>query len=163
MATEKEIERVSRQFLSPSLYDPLILEFLSNRQGMAALFRMLIKSREPLTSRDLQDILHVSSARTAVMVRRLEEKGVIEKKPNPKDRRAYFLVPTQKGLEIAHKREEDLNRLFGRMIDEIGYDRLEEFFSIMHDLTHVTARLLEEHRPENEDDLCHELIKNRTE
>jgi DNA-binding MarR family transcriptional regulator len=56
-----------------------------------------------VTQQMLSDWIHVDKVSVATKIPLLEKKGLVQKKPHPKDKRASYLTVTDKGAEIAKK------------------------------------------------------------
>ncbi len=58
---------------------------------------------EPVTQRDLADHAATDPMMTSQVLRTLEQKGLVERRDHPSDRRAKSLVPTAAGVELANR------------------------------------------------------------
>ena len=77
------------------------LEALGITQGL--LYFVLYIGRHPgCTPSDLSAALHADSGHTTRSIHKLEETGVVVRKPHPTDRRASVLELTAKGLPWSH-------------------------------------------------------------
>src|SRR5262245_65469690 len=57
----------------------------------------LHRSAEPLSQQQLASVLKTHPSRIVALVDELEAKGLVERQPNPDDRRTYELYLTDKG------------------------------------------------------------------
>jgi DNA-binding MarR family transcriptional regulator len=68
---------------------------------------------------DLADALHIAPRSATELADGLQERGLVERTPDPRDRRAVILRPTGAGLrvraEVEAARAADSRELFGRL------------------------------------------------
>lgn len=57
----------------------------------------------PVTQRDLADAAATDVMMTSQVLRALERKSLVERRPHPTDGRAYTLAPTPKGIELVNR------------------------------------------------------------
>ena len=100
---------------------------------------------------DVARRLHVSTAFITLEARCLEQAGLIEKKPNPNDRRGIFLRLTRRGESLVERigpeRQRVNDHLFGSLSSE-DFRRLSETLSSLIDDFAYTVRLLKSARRE---------------
>lgn len=79
-----------------------------------------------LRLKDLADALHIAARSATEVVDQLEEKGLVERGPDPTDRRATLVSPTARGAalrgEIREDRRRESDEHFSRLSPE---DRIE--------------------------------------
>lgn len=124
MATSEEILKVKNKAESLKPYARVFKEFHDQGHGFKAILSCLAHAQRPMTSRELMQFLPVSSARMAVLIRSMEEKGLAEKKPDSKDRRSVRIELTQKGAELCRKGEAKMRKSISATIDEVGFERI---------------------------------------
>src|ERR1700733_4063813 len=100
---------------------------------------------------DVARRLHVSTAFITLEAGSLEQAGLIEKKPNPKDRRGIFLRLTRRGESLVERigpeRQRVNDHLFGSLSAK-DFRRLSETLSSLIDDFAYTVRLLKSARTE---------------
>jgi DNA-binding MarR family transcriptional regulator len=103
------------------------LESLSNRMdrriGVTAQQRLAVRcvGKYPgVTAGQLAALLHVDPGTASVMLKRLEEKGVIERRYDPRDKRRVALGLTAKGRQIDRPMEGTVEEAAERLINEIS-------------------------------------------
>lgn len=133
MATIEQIE-----FLRKQLWDQSPAEFLKNfdqkQAGMHAILHLLFETSETVTAGMISDEMNVSTARVAVLLRKMVEKGLIRKETHALDARVTIVKLTEFGQDIAQNERDDVIRRLGAAIDKIGMDRMLEFVSISKEL-----------------------------
>lgn len=100
---------------------------------------------------DVARRLHVSTAFITLEAGGLEQAGLVEKKPNPKDRRGIFLRLTRRGEALVERigpeRQRVNDHLFGSLSAK-DFRRLSETLSSLLDDFAYTVRLLKSARGE---------------
>jgi len=95
----------------PVLEMPLRGEFFA--------LKLLSFKEGPMSAGELSDVMQISSARVATMLGRLEDKGLIERRIDPNDRRRIVVILTEKGRNdfITHHRlmRDNLISVFKKM------------------------------------------------
>ena len=81
-------------------------------------------SDAPLNQQEITDLLAKDKPNISRMIRRLEVKGWLERRPDPDDARAFHIHPTELGLE----RKDDVPKTLYAHFDalEIGFNKEEE-------------------------------------
>ncbi len=97
--------------------------------GAFAVVKLLYEADKELTSADLCKHIKISSARMAVLIKRLEKKGLVVKTTSEVDTRAKILKLSEKGVALADKLKENMYETMGKIIDEFGLEELESMFT----------------------------------
>lgn len=105
--------------------------------GIGAALRILYKHGGSITSGYLCDLLGVSTARVAVLLKTMVSKGLITKEKNVLDARITVVSLTTFGKEVTQKMQEHVNKQINRVIDHVGFERLEQFFAISKEIEEV--------------------------
>ncbi|HEY4023370.1 MAG TPA: MarR family transcriptional regulator [Pseudonocardiaceae bacterium] len=73
----------------------------------------------PARLRELSEHLHIAARSATEVVDALQERGLVQRRPDPADRRATLVVLTPKGQQVStaiqDSRAEDAQRLFGAL------------------------------------------------
>ena len=90
---------------------------------------------------ELSAMMRDSSARTAIALRNLEQKGYIERDIDKTDRRKILVSITDEGRDLAREgREAALNRM-KHIVDELGEEDAGEFIRIAGRIAEITKNL----------------------
>ena len=92
----------------------------------------------------LADLLGVSKQMITTHIRSLESKGYITKEPCSQDKRAYYILPTDKGLELVEWAKTDLNGKLEQLVDGLG----SEDFNTLVELAEKANRIMKANRYE---------------
>ena len=141
-----------------ALLDTLRVANLLDRRGGALARREGITSAQWLTLGLLAQVgdqgmtptelcrqLCVSKQNMTGMIERLAKKGLIERRPEPRDRRSFRVAATEAGALMVQNLEVDGRAFFERQVDDIGEDDL---VALSESLALVLESLREEERGE---------------
>ena len=133
MATEEQIEILLEQLemAPPSEHFQHIDK---NAAGIRAILKYLSETDEEVTAGKISEHMKVSTARVAVLLRKMEAKGLIEKIKDPNDGRVVIVRLSEHGRQTARMLREEINRSIGEMIDKVGMDRMLEFAAISNEI-----------------------------
>ena len=70
----------------------------------------------------LAEMLGVSKSMITAHITSLERKGYITKAPSAQDKRAYYILPTDKALELVEYAKADLDEKLAHMESELGQE-----------------------------------------
>ncbi len=96
----------------------LALDFLSGRSG------------EETSSGDLARALRVSSARTAALLNKLEDRGLITREPCPEDGRKTNIRLTPKGEEAVTRIHAQVLSWMEQLVEDVGADNLRTYLKL---------------------------------
>lgn len=94
-----------------------VLNIITNREG----------AHTPVM---LADLLGVSKPMITAHINSLESKGYITKEPCSQDKRAYYILPTDKALELVDHAQADLNKKLKLLVDGLGYDGFHDLVTL---------------------------------
>ncbi len=136
MASREQIELLRRQ-----LWEAVPMEFckqIDQKQvGMEAILQLLLEADQTVTAGMLSEAMNVSTARMAVLLRKMSEKGLIVKETHALDGRVTVVRLTEHGEAIAGKKREEALRQIGAVIDKVGMERMQEFIRISKEIKEV--------------------------
>ena len=102
--------------------------------GIGAMLRLLYESDEEVTAGRISEVLDVSTARVAVLIRKMTSRGLITKEQGATDARIIVVRLTEFGKKTYEKIKDDLYRQMGIVIDAIGEERLMEFITTAEEI-----------------------------
>lgn len=133
MHDQKQIEQLMQAMLEAQPKD--LARFMSeNQAGIRAVLRLLRESDEVVTAGRIAQEMGVSGARVAVLLKKMAAKDLIVKEPAKDDARVTTVRLTPHGLEIAQAMRQELFDQIGKVIDQVGMDRMIEFVSIAKEI-----------------------------
>lgn len=116
-----------------------------HEQGLGATIVYLAKSNTEVKSVDISNFLGISSARMAVILKKLESKHIINKFVSKQDSRAITIELTENGRILAQNIRHNMYETLSKIIDEIG---LEAFYSTFETMNQI-KKILHENKPSN--------------
>lgn len=136
MATKEQIETLMEQ-LKKAPPSECFEKFDMSTAGIRAILKILNETDDKVTAGDLSECMNVSTARIAVLLKKMTAKGLIEKEHDSADGRVVVVKLTDRGKEIADKFKENLYNHIGETIDKVGMDRMMEFVEISKEIHSV--------------------------
>ena len=138
MATQKQIDDIVQIFNCERPKMPL-RDINAVNMGVGAVIRYLHESKgeTDVTAGDISEFLHVSTARVAVLLRKMESKGLIARIRSKNDARVTIVRLTEHGEETAESMLEKLRQQIGKAIDRVGYERMLNFVETFHELQDI--------------------------
>lgn len=133
MATREQIEMVldKMEKANPVEFFKKVDE---TQAGVAAVLRLLYESRGVVTAGKISELLNVSTARVAVLLKKMVNKGLITKEQDVADGRVTIVKLTELGNTIVCEMREDMYAQVGHIIDVVGEERVMEFISIAEEI-----------------------------
>ena len=136
MATQEEIRKIS-VLLDESHPAKFMKKHNETNAGIGAVLNFLHDSDKPMTAGSISKFMHVSTARVAVLLKKMEARGFISRQAGQEDGRTVVVQLTNAGREAVEKLLQSLHRDIGILIDTIGMDRLVEYTNISKEIRSV--------------------------
>ena len=136
MATRDEIEKIA-SLLDESHPSKFVKKHNETNAGIGAVLRFLLESDRPMTAGSISQFMNVSTARVAVLLKKMEARDLICRQAGPEDARTVVVSLTDTGAEKAMRLRENMYRDIGILIDTIGMDRLIEYTNISREIRSV--------------------------
>ena len=133
MATTEQIEALMEQ-LKKAPPAECFQNFDMSTAGIRAILKILNETDRKVSAGDLSEYMNVSTARIAVLLKKMEAKGLIEKEHDLSDGRVVVVKLSNQGKELADKFKANLYAHIGEMIDKIGMDRMLEFAAVSNEI-----------------------------
>lgn len=106
--------------------------------GIGAVLRLLGESSRSVTAGEISEALNISTARVAVLIRKMVSKGLVTKEQGLIDGRITIVKLTELGEKTLQEMREEMYHLVGKIIDTVGIERLSEFLEIAEEIKNVT-------------------------
>lgn len=133
MATEEQIEMLLKQLEEA----PPSVQFKNidkSNVGVRAILKYLNETNETVTAGKISKYMNVSTARVAVLLKKMAANGLIEKQNDPTDARIVVVRLSEHGAKNAAKVRADIHEQIGAIIDKIGMERMMEFAAISNEI-----------------------------
>lgn len=95
---------------------------------------------EGMNQRSVADASSIDPMTTSQVVRKLEAAGLVERVPDPADKRAYLVIPTRSGRDLANVTTPVVEKVDQAVFDQAGMSGVRE------SLLHLGAALADEER-----------------
>lgn len=136
MAQKAQIELVLAKM--KEAYPEVFFKCMDETQaGIGAVLRLLYESSGTVTAGRISDMLKVSTARVAVLIKKMSAKGLITKERGVMDARRTIVRLTARGEQVIQTMQDDLCRQIGMAIDAVGEERLLAFIETAKELQRV--------------------------
>lgn len=136
MATQEQIAMLLEELEKAAPYE----QFKSidkNTAGVRAILKYLNETEETVTAGKISRYMNVSTARVAVLLKKMVANGLIEKTDDPEDARIVVVRLSEHGVKTAEKVRESIHAQVGAMIDKVGMERMLEYVAISNEIRSV--------------------------
>lgn len=133
MACKAQIELVLAKMRE--VYPDKFFKCMDETQaGIGAVLRLLYESDGTATAGRISDLLQVSTARVAVLIKKMSAKGLVTKERGVVDARRTIVRLTACGEQVIKEMQDMLYRQIGLAIDTVGEERLLDFIQTAKEL-----------------------------
>lgn len=126
MVSEAEIWEILSEFNS---IKPV--EFLQqidvNSMGIGKVLGFISCADHEVTAGEISDFMEVSTARVAVLLKKMADKGLITKHSDPKDARRVLVSITPEGRTLLEEKRKEILLYSGAIIERFGKKKIEDF------------------------------------
>lgn len=116
------------------------------RPSEMGVLNIITETEGQYTPVKLADLLGVSKQMITTHISSLESKGYISKEPCSQDKRAYYILPTDKGVELVRWAESDLNGKLEQLMDGLGLEN----FNTLVELAERANKIMKANRRKEE-------------
>lgn len=136
MATREQIETVAAvlQQIHPA---PFFHKINQSQAGIGAVMRYLSETEGDVTAGSIADFMGVSTARVAVLLKKMAAKGLIVKAKNTADGRVTIVRLSDAGKQAAQSMQNSFYSRVGKVIDKIGMERMLEFLATAAEISQI--------------------------
>ena len=139
MATKEQIETLLEQ-LSKAPPTEHFQNIDKNTAGIRAILKYLSETDKKVTAGNISEHMKVSTARVAVLLKKMVAKDLIEKEQDPADGRIVVVKLSEHGKQTAARLQENIRSHIGEMIDRVGMERMLEFAAISNEIHSVMKK-----------------------
>jgi DNA-binding MarR family transcriptional regulator len=105
----------------------------------------ILEAEESMPMGKLADALDVSVASATGIVDRMEQRGLVERRHNPDDRRVVLVHPTAAGLRVFSEMDELRRQKLGAILVRLSEDELKSTIIGLRAMSAARATILDEH------------------
>lgn len=139
MATKAQVEKMIEK-MECARPAACFRRFNEKWAGIGAVLQLLYGSTDGVTAGQISEVLKVSTARVAALLKKMEEKELITREHGGVDARVVIVRLTEHGTETVREMRANMYRQVELLIDEIGEERLLEFVDIAVEIQSVVAK-----------------------
>ena len=140
MASDKEVIALLQEFSS---IHPL--EFLQKldvqSMGISNVLCFLMCADHEVTAGEISDYMNVSTARVAVLLKKMSDKGLIEKHADPSDARRVMVAITDSGKALFEEQQREILLYSGAVVDHFGEDKIKEFIESCRQIRQIVDKV----------------------
>lgn len=133
MATQEQIKELLEQ-LKKAPPSQQFKNIDQNTAGIRAILHYLNETSDTVTAGRISEKMGVSTARVAVLLKKMVAKGLIEKESDPTDARIVVVKLSEYGVQTAEKIRNGIYAQIGAMIDKVGMEKMLEFAAISNEI-----------------------------
>lgn len=141
MATQEQIEQVMVRFGQSR---PTQMEQAKsarfNDNGMIGVLLLLHRSSQTVTAGMISEVLHISTARVSVLIKKMVDKELVIRETGSKDARVTEIRMTEHGREIIEAVQKERCEQLEAIIDQVGMDRLLEYFDVADEIRTIMLK-----------------------
>ncbi len=136
MVSEKEVLELLQEFNS---IKPLAFLQRIDMQsmGIGNVLAFLVTSDHKVTAGEISDYMNVSTARVAVLLKKMADKNLIVKKADPKDARKVLVSITKEGREHLYEQQKEILLYGGAIVNHFGKERIEDFIESCREIREI--------------------------
>ncbi len=109
-------------------------EMKNNDMGSFAVIKYIHEVGREVNSAEICKHLKISSARMAVLIKKLEAKNLVVKINSENDSRSKIIVLSEKGRKTATHMQEQMYKSAEKVVDEFGIEALIDLFNNLNKL-----------------------------
>ena len=107
------------------------------RPSEMGVLNIISETEGPHTPVMLAELLRVSKPMITAHITSLENKGYIVKSPSPQDKRAYFILPTEKAKALVEQAKADLAQKLDCLKQGLGQENFETLIDLAEKANNV--------------------------
>lgn len=129
MATQNQINELMHLFAEaqPRQGSSWPQRTSTGNDGMLGVLIYLYRTNETATAGTISKVMHITTGRVSVLIRKMVEKGLITRETGKEDARVTEISITDKGRQIVEELQQQRNDQMGQLIDTIGMERLRAY------------------------------------
>lgn len=141
MASPEQINYVFNKLI---LSQPVELLQLINgaNAGIGCVLKILNESDHPITAGEISKKMNVSTARVAVLLRKMLNKNYILKESDILDARVTIVKLTDFGKQTANAMQTEMQEHLSIVIDTMGMDKINQFISLSNEIKNIAETKL---------------------
>ncbi|MBR3058725.1 MAG: MarR family transcriptional regulator [Clostridiales bacterium] len=143
MVSEQDICRLLNEFnsISPLAF---VQRIDISSMGIGSVLGYLCESGRAVSAGEISEYMGVSTARVAVLLKKMSEKELITKTSDPNDKRRVMVSITSKGIEAFKEKKREILLYSGAIVEHFGVKRVEDFIESCREIKAVVDKVEKE-------------------
>lgn len=115
------------------------------------LIREIVMEREAgnqIISSELARRLNITRSAVSQLVAKLEQRGIVERKASPTDRKIFYVVLSESSLNVFKQQCDEANKLINRVVEEFGKEKTDQLIELYEEFAAVFDKLSNENEKE---------------
>ncbi len=130
MATKEQIDYIISE-LPKSHPDNFFKIFNDSNTGIGFAIKLLYSAEDNrLSAGAISEAMGVSTARVAVLLKKMEGKGLITRESDSTDARVTVVCLSGAGKNVAEQMQENMLKHISYVIDQVGMEKLKQFIEL---------------------------------
>ena len=133
MITQERLEAIAKEL--PKVQPTNFLKIVNDSNaGIGFVLKLFLEENHQLSAGQLSEAMGVSTARVAVLLKKMENRGLIEKKEDEADARVTLVKLSEDGKRIASSMKENMLQRIATVIDKVGEEKFLQFIALSHEI-----------------------------
>lgn len=144
MATQEQVDELMRYFAGarPAQMDHMRSQrTVTGSEGMLGVLIYLSRAQKTVTAGMISRFMHITTGRVSVLLRKMEDKGLIVRQTGADDARVTEVSMTDRGRRIIEDIEKKRNEQMKQLIDTVGMDRLRDYIDTSREVWTILTPL----------------------
>lgn len=99
---------------------------------------------ERMISTEIAGALGITRSAVSQIVDKMEAQGIVSRVPSPTDRKIAYIELTPSVKESYEKAVEESCKTFGKAVDRMGEEKVEQLFALVEELTDTVNKVMAE-------------------
>ncbi len=130
MATKEQIDYIISEL--PKAHPANLFKiFNDSNTGIGFAVKLLYSAEgNRLSAGEISEAMGVSTARVAVLLKKMEGKGLITRESDRADARVTIVCLSKEGRAVAQQMQENMLKHISYVIDQVGMEKLKQFIAL---------------------------------
>ena len=130
MATNEQIDYIISEL--PKAHPANFFKiFNDSNTGIGFAVKLLYSAEDNrLSAGAISEVMGVSTARVAVLLKKMESKGLITRESDRSDARVTIVCLSQEGKAVAKRMQDNMLQHISYVIDKVGMEKLKQFIEL---------------------------------
>ena len=117
--------------------------------GISNVLCFLMCADHEVTAGEISEYMNVSTARVAVLLKKMSDKGLIEKHTDPSDGRKVMVAITDSGKALFQEQQREILLYSGAVVDHFGTEKIKEFIESCRQIRQIIDKVEQQELEKN--------------